>query len=220
MRFMSEGVEERCRHCGATLLPGRRYCVACLAQVPVARVMPEDRLTEMMREIPSTHRPDKTLVFVPELREVRLKRERRNRRALIAATISCVVLAVVGFAIWRAHERKQAQTQSQRREAMARRELDLYAKALELFHADFGRYPSATEGLAALARQPSTLSGWRGPYIEGDYSVDPWGVEYVYQVFNDGAGYILSTYGPDGEASGRAFLQVHSGGPAPSVKAR
>jgi general secretion pathway protein G len=220
MRFMSEGVEERCRHCGAKLLPGRRYCVACLAQVPVARVMPEDRLTEMMREIPSTHRPDKTLVFVPELREVRLKRERRNRRALIAATISCVVLAVVGFAIWRAHERKQAQTQSQRREAMARRELDLYAKGLELFHVDFGRYPSATEGLAALARQPSTLSGWRGPYIEGDYSVDPWGVEYVYQVFNDGAGYILSTYGPDGEASGRAFLQVHSGGPAPSVKAR
>ena len=65
MRFMSEGVEERCRHCGATLLPGRRYCVARLAQVPVARVAPEDRLTEMMREIPSTHRHDKTLVFVP-----------------------------------------------------------------------------------------------------------------------------------------------------------
>ena len=220
MRFMSEGVEERCRHCGATLLPGRRYCVSCLAQVPVARVMPEDRLTEMMREIPSTHRHDKTLVFVPQLREARLKRERRNRRALIAATISCIVLAVVGFAIWRAHERKQAQTQLQRREAMARRELDLYAKALELFHVDFGRYPSATEGLAALARQPSTLAGWRGPYIEGDYSVDPWGVEYVYQAFNDGAGYILSTYGPEGEASGRAFLQVHSGGPGPSVKAR
>ena len=211
MRFMSEGVEERCRHCGATLLPGRRYCVACLAQVPVARVAPEDRLTEKMREIPSTHRPDKTLVFVPELREARLKRERRNRRALIAATISCVVLAVAGFAIWRAHERKQTQAQSQRREAMARRELDLYAKALEIFRADFARYPSATEGLAALVRQPPTLAGWRGPYIEKDYSVDPWGADYVYQVFNDGASYILSTFGPEGEAAGRAYLQVTSG---------
>src|SRR5262245_57771962 len=171
---MSEGVEERCKHCGATLLPRRRHCVACLAQVPGARAAPEDRLTEMMREIPSTHRPDKTMVFVPELREARLKRERRNRRAFIAATISCVVLAVVGFAIWRAHERKQAQAQSQRREAMARRELDLYAKALEIFHADFGRYPSVAEGLAALARQPSTLSGWRGPYTAANYSVDSW----------------------------------------------
>jgi general secretion pathway protein G len=208
---MSEGVGERCSHCGAALLPGRRYCVACLAQVPVARAAPEDRLTELMREIPSTHRHDKTMVFVPELREARLKRERRNRRAFIAAMIGCVVLAVVGFAVWRAHERKQAQAQSQRRESMARRELDLYAKALETFYADFGRYPTATEGLAALVRQPSTLAGWRGPYIEGDYSVDPWGVDYVYHVFNDGKGYILSTYGPEGESSGRAFLQVHSG---------
>lgn len=157
------------------------------------------------------------MVFVPELREARLKRERRNRRAFIAAMISCVVLAVVVFALWRAHERNKAQAQSQRREAMARRELDLYAKALEIFHTDFGRYPTAKEGLAALVRQPSTLAGWRGPYIEGDYSVDPWGADYVYQVFNDGAGYILSSYGPEGEAAGRAFLQVASGTP---VKAR
>jgi len=208
---MSEGVGERCGHCGAALLPGRRYCVACLAQVSVARATSEDRLTELMREIPSTHRHDKTMVFVPELREARLKRERRNRRAFIAAMIGCVVLAVAGFALWRAHEHKQAQAQSQRRESMARRELDLYAKALEIFHADFGRYPTTTEGLAALVRQPSTLAGWRGPYIEGDYSVDPWGADYVYHVFNDGKGYILSTNGPEGESSGRAFLQVHSG---------
>lgn len=158
------------------------------------------------------------MVFVPELREARLKRERRNRRAFIAAMISCVVLAVAGFAFWRAHERKQAQAQSQRRELMARRELDLYAKALETFHADFGRYPITTEGLAALVRHPSTLAGWRGPYIEKDYSVDPWGAEYVYQAFNDGAGYTLSTYGPEGETDGRAFLQVYSGTSGQSVR--
>ena len=214
---MSESARERCGQCGATLLPGRRYCVACLAQVPVARVAPEDRLTELMREIPSTHRPDKTLVFVPELREARLKRERRNRRAFIAAMAGCAILAIVAFTVWRAHERERAQAQAQRREAMARRELDLYAKALEIFHADFGRYPTAKEGLGALVRQPSTLAGWRGPYIEGDYSVDPWGNEYVYQVLNDGAGYILSTYGPEGEATGRVFLQVTSGTPGPGV---
>src|SRR5215813_4696761 len=208
---MSEHSGGQCGNCGATLLPGRRFCVACMAQVPGASRPPKDQLSEIMSQIPSTHRRDKTMVFVPELREARLKRERRNRRAFIAAMIGCVVLAVAGFAVWRAHERKQAQAQSQRRESMARRELDLYAKALEIFHADFGRYPTTTEGLAALVRQPSTLAGWRGPYIEGDYSVDPWGADYVYHVFNDGKGYILSTYGPEGESSGRAFLQVHSG---------
>jgi general secretion pathway protein G len=212
---MSEDTQELCGQCGAPLLPGRRFCVACLAQIPGARPEPKDRLTELMREIPSTRRPDKTMVFVPELREARLKKERRNKRAFIAAMISVVVLAAAGFAVWRANERKQAQTQSQRRESMARRELDLYAKALETFYADFGCYPTLKEGLAALIRQPSTLAGWRGPYIEGDYSVDPWGVEYVYQVVNDGKGYILSTYGPEGETSGRAFLQVHAGTSGP-----
>jgi general secretion pathway protein G len=214
---MSEGTQERCGQCGAPLLPGRRFCVACLAQAPGARVEPTDRLTELMRETPSTRRPDKTMVFVPELREARIKKERRNKRAFIAAMISLLVLAAASFIVWRTQERKQAQAQSQRRESMARRELDLYAKALETFYADFGRYPTVKEGLSALARQPSTLAGWRGPYIEGDYSVDPWGVEYVYQVINDGKGYVLSTYGPEGEASGRAFLQVHAGTVAPSA---
>jgi general secretion pathway protein G len=214
---MSEGTGERCGRCGAALLPGRRFCVACLAQVPGVRGAPEDRLSELMREIPSTHRPDKTIVFVPELREERLKRERHKRRTLIVMLASCVILAVAGFAVRLARERKQAQAQSQKRESMAKQELDLFAKALEIFHADFGRYPTATEGLGALVRQPSTLAGWRGPYIDKDYSVDPWGAEYVYHVFNNGASYILSTYGPEGETAGRAFLQVNSGTSGPSM---
>jgi general secretion pathway protein G len=215
--IMPEGAGERCRQCGATLLPGRRFCVACLALVPGVARPPEGQLSDLMRQIPTTHRPDKTLVFVPELHEARLRRERRNKRVFIVAMISCAILAIAGFTTWRVRERKQAQAQSQKREVMARRELDLYAKALDTFHADFGRYPTIKEGLAVLVRQPSTLAGWRGPYIEGDYSVDPWGNEYVYQVFNDGAGYILSTYGPEGEAAGRAFLQVHSGTPGPGA---
>src|SRR5215470_9778128 len=144
---MSESTQEQCGQCGAPLLPGRRFCVSCLAQIPGGRQTTGDRLTELMREIPSTRRPDKTIVFVPELREARLKRERRNRRVFIAAMISFVVMVAAGFAFWRVHERKQAQAQSQRRETMARRELELYAKALETFYADYGRYPTTTEGL-------------------------------------------------------------------------
>ncbi len=208
---MSGDTRELCGQCGATLLPGRRFCIACHAQVPGASRLPEGQLAEVMRQIPSTHRPDKTLVFVPERREARLKRERRNQRAIIATAVSCAILAIVTFTLWRAHERKQSLLATQRRELMARRELDLYAKSLEIFYADFKRYPTAKEGLDALVRRPSTFVGWRGPYIEGDYSVDPWGNEYVYHVFNDGAGYELFTYGPEGEAAGRAFLQVSSG---------
>jgi len=214
---MSENTGERCGQCGAMLLPRRRFCVACLAQVSSSSRQPEGQLAEIARQIPSTHRPDKTLVFVPERHEARIKRERRNRRAIIVAMISCAILAITAFMFWRAHERKQAEAQRQRREQLARRELDLYARSLDIFFADFGRYPTPKEGLATLVRRPSTLTGWRGPYIQGDYSVDPWGNEYVYRVFNDGAGYELFTHGPEGEAAGRVFLRVNAGASGPSL---
>jgi general secretion pathway protein G len=215
---MPESDGKHCGHCGATLLPRRRYCVACLALVPNAPPAPEGRLNEITRQIPTTRRPDKTMVFVPELHEARIKRERRNRRAFIAAMVTCAVIAAVGTTVWRVHEHKQAVAKQQRREVVAREELDQYAKSLELFFTDFGRYPTNSEGLAVLYRPASTLAAWRGPYIDKDHSVDPWGSDYVYQAFNDGAGYILSSYGPEGEAAGRVFLQVHSGSTTPSVK--
>lgn len=148
------------------------------------------------------------MVFVPELKEARLKREKRNRRAWIAATLSCVVLLVLVVVYWRNQQQKQVQVRLQRRETLARTELDRYAKALETFRADVGRYPSILEGLNALLKQPSTVAEWRGPYIEGDYSVDPWGNEYIYRVYNDGTAYEMFTNGPEGEGASKPFLQV------------
>ena len=208
---MAENIQKQCAECGAALLPNRRYCLAC--QAPVAGVprQIETQRREFISQIASTQRPDKTIVFVPELKEARLKRERRNRRALIAAAIGCVALLVAGFLLLRRQERKQVQVRLQHRETLARTELDRYAKALETFHADFGRYPSKWEGLNALLKPSSTLKNWRGPYVDADNSVDPWGNEYVYRVFNDGAAYQLFTHGPEGEAAEKPFLQVGSG---------
>jgi general secretion pathway protein G len=162
------------------------------------------------RQLPSTHRPDETLVFVPENRDARLKRERRNRRALIAALISCVVLAVTGVVFYRLQQRKKTQEKAQRREVMARRELDTYAKSLEVFRIDIGRYPTKEEGLSVLVKRDPKLASWRGPYVDGDYSTDPWGNEYVYETENYGLTYKLSTYGPEGEGGNKVFLQVNS----------
>jgi type II secretion system protein G len=207
---MAETNQKQCAECGAVLAPNRRYCLACQAPIAGIARQPEKRL-EFVSQIASTQRPDKTMVFVPELKEARLKREKRNRRVFIAAALSCVFLVVLAFLYWRTQERKQVQVRLQRRETLARTELDRYAKALETFRADAGRYPNKLEGLNALLKQPSTVAVWRGPYIEGDYSVDPWGNEYVYRVYDEGAAYELFTNGPEGEAANKPFLQVNSG---------
>jgi general secretion pathway protein G len=174
-------------------------------------------LAETLRDMPSTHRHDKTLVFVPEYREARLKRARRNKQALIVGLVSCVLLVTASFVFWRSKEHKKAQAPQLQRETMARRELDVYANSLENFRADVGRYPTLQEGLGALLKQPPTLTTWHGPYLERDYSVDPWGRDYVYEAFNGGAAFAVYTYGPEGEAAGRYFMQVNSGTPEPGA---
>jgi general secretion pathway protein G len=218
---MSEITGRQCVQCGAGVAPGRRYCLVC--QMPVPDTAPlwegqtgqagqSSQRADIIRQMPSTHRPDKTLVFVPERREARLRRKRRNRRILISALIACAILIVLSVTYWRAAERRQALAGQQRRELMARGELDRFAKSLEFFYDDVGRYPTEKEGLAALITRPDALANWHGPYIDGDYSVDPWGSDYVYKVYDDGVGYELFSYGPDGEEGKKVFLQVNSSG--------
>jgi general secretion pathway protein G len=215
---MLEVTGRQCKQCGAGLVPGRRHCLVCQMPVPgntegdsAQTEQSSNQITDILREIPSTHRPDKTLVFVPERREARLKRKRRIRRLLISALIGFVALVILSVVFWRISEQKEALARQQRREAMARGELERFARSLESFYEDLGRYPTEQEGLAALLVQPTERAAdWHGPYIEGDYSVDPWGNDYVYKGYADGAGYELFSYGPDGEASKSVFLQVNS----------
>jgi general secretion pathway protein G len=214
---MVDTAPKQCAQCGEVLLPGRRFCLACQALVPGAARTPTGPLAKIIREIPSTHRPDQTLVFVPERREARLKHERKRKRLIIISAISLVIFIAAAISLSIINTRQKRQVQLHRRETMARQDLDLYAKALEFFRADFGRYPTAKEGLGALNHHPPSLINWRGPYIDKDYSiVDPWGNEYVYHVFNEEKNYELFTNGPEGETATHPFLRINVGTPPPS----
>jgi general secretion pathway protein G len=221
---MSDITGRQCVHCGAGLAMGRRYCLICQKPVPdtapllnaqkgeAEQTGSSGQLADIVRQIPSTHRQDKTLVFVPERREARLRRKRRNRRIIISSLIGCVILIFLSVAYWRATEQKQVLARQQRRELMARGELDRFAKSLEFFYDDVGRYPTEKEGLSALSTRPVAAANWQGPYIDGDFSVDPWGNDYIYKGYDDGVGYELYSYGPDGEEGKKIFLQVNSTG--------
>jgi type II secretion system protein G len=218
---MSEITGRQCVQCGAGVAPGRRYCLVCqlpvpdtapLLEIPTGQTEQAGQSSQRADIIPSKHRPDKTLVFVPERREARLRRKRRNRRILISALIGCAILIVLSVTFWRAAEQKQALARQQRRELMARGELDRFARSLDFFYDDVGRYPTDKEGLAALITRPAAVANWHGPYIDGDYSVDPWGNDYIYKTYDDGVGYELFSYGPDGEEGKKVFLQVNSSG--------
>jgi len=75
--------------------------------------------------------------------------------------------------------------------------------ALQLFYIDVGRYPSESEGLEALLRQPSGKSGWKGPYLDKSEDIqDPWGRVLLYRTPGKEAPFDLYTYGRDGHPGG------------------
>lgn len=209
---MTETSIKRCQECGAALLPKRRVCVACAAPIPGAGHERTGALADVVNEMHSTRDPDKTVVFVPEYREARLKHERRSKQLIVAALIGCVALIASFLILGRTGQRKKSDAPAQQqREAMAKRDFNLYTKAFEDFRADVGRYPTVQEGLGALLKRPAGLDEWHGPYIESDYSVDPWGHDYVYQATDDAKGYLMFTFGPEGESAGKYYMRITSG---------
>ncbi len=70
--------------------------------------------------------------------------------------------------------------------------------ALQLFYFDTGRYPTSSEGLDALVRNPRNLDKWKGPYLNREMPRDPWDKPYIYR-FPGRHGYFdLLSCGPDG----------------------
>ena len=63
----------------------------------------------------------------------------------------------------------------------ARAQLDALDKALQSYRIDTGRFPSSVQGLRALVAAPPDEPRWRGPYMQGEIPVDPWGAPYQYR---------------------------------------
>ena len=76
--------------------------------------------------------------------------------------------------------------------------------SLGMFYQDCDRYPTQSEGLSALLKEPSGLAGkWHGPYCKESQLVDPWNNSLVYMIpGNDGRAFDVISYGQDGTAGG------------------
>ncbi|WP_316195551.1 type II secretion system major pseudopilin GspG [Bradyrhizobium sp. SZCCHNRI3052] len=81
----------------------------------------------------------------------------------------------------------------------ARIQIRSLSSALDLYHLDNGRYPTAAEGLGALVQKPATATTWNGPYLSGTLVPnDPWGRPYVYRFPGQHGAYDIVSLGPDG----------------------
>lgn len=85
----------------------------------------------------------------------------------------------------------------------ARAQLDAFDKAIQAYRVDTGRFPSTSQGLRVLVAQPADEPRWRGPYMQSDIPMDPWGSPYQYRnPGTNGRDYDLLSYGRDRAAGG------------------
>ena len=85
-------------------------------------------------------------------------------------------------------------------------QIKTFKGAMETFRLDVGRFPTPSEGLAALNQSPTedrARTRWRGPYLDQDVPLDPWGNPYVYsQPGTKGQPFALYSFGADGKRGG------------------
>src|SRR5712672_4749122 len=85
----------------------------------------------------------------------------------------------------------------------AKIQLQSFGSALDLFYLDTGRFPSTSEGLAALVRRTTGVAAWNGPYLKGgNVPNDPWNNPYIYRAPGERGAYEIVSHGSDGQEGG------------------
>ncbi len=87
----------------------------------------------------------------------------------------------------------------QARATTAKTNISTLTSALAMYRLDNGDYPTAEQGLKALAVAPSPAPpGWHA-YVQEEPK-DPWGRDYVYTV--EGGSFTITSLGKDGKPGG------------------
>lgn len=121
-----------------------------------------------------------------------------------------VVLVIVGLLVSMVGPRLFSKVDSAKVQT-AEAQIKLLRGAVETMRLDIQVYPTQEQGLQLLTIAPTEsglASRWKGPYLEGDVPLDPWGNPYQYlPPAGTGKPFSLFSYGGDGKPGGVATDQ-------------
>jgi general secretion pathway protein G len=113
-----------------------------------------------------------------------------------------VVMAIIGLLAAYVGPKYFSQI-SKSEQGVAKAQIEGFAKALDNFRLDAGRYPTTAEGIGALMTKPVNVRSWNGPYLAKEIPLDPWGKAYLYKnPGTRGRDFDIISYGSDGQPGG------------------
>lgn len=116
-----------------------------------------------------------------------------------------VVLVIVGLLVSLVGPRLFTKVDSAKVQT-AEAQIKLLRGAVETMRLDINVYPTVEQGLRLLTEPPADQglrARWRGPYLEGDVPLDPWGNQYQYAPPEaSGLPFALYSFGGDGKQGG------------------
>jgi general secretion pathway protein G len=131
-----------------------------------------------------------------------LARARRSAQAGFTLVEMLVVITIIGL-IMALVAPRVLNYLSESKTKTAKIQIESLGSALDLFFLDSGRYPSSSEGLAALVQRPGNVPAWNGPYLKGSLvPTDPWGNAYIYRSPGEHGAYDIVSFGADGQEGG------------------
>jgi general secretion pathway protein G len=126
----------------------------------------------------------------------------RHREAGFTLVEMLVVITIIGLVMGLVGPRVLSYL-SDSKVKTARIQIKEFSSAIDLFYLDNGRYPTSSEGLAALAQKPDEATSWNGPYLSsGSVPKDPWGRPYIYKFPGQHGTYDIVSQGPEGRDDG------------------
>lgn len=146
-----------------------------------------------------------------------IKRFARRGRRLVAASAGftliemLVVLAIIGLLVGLVAPRVLGQL-SDAKVKTAHIQIESFKNSLDLYFLDMGRYPTAAQGLKALAVRPTGAAAWNGPYLKGGtVPHDPWNNPYIYHAPGQGGrAYEILSMGPGGHEGADDAAEIKS----------
>ena len=134
--------------------------------------------------------------------ESRSRRAARRGQAGFTLVEMLVVITIIGLIMGLVGPRVLSYL-GESKVKVAKLQIESFASSLDLFYLDAGRYPTGSEGLAALAQRPDNTGIWNGPYLKnGVVPADPWGHAYVYRAPAERGPYEIVSLGSDGQEGG------------------